>query len=201
MEALQTITIVVGVVGAVAAGLAAAFAGSQAMAATRQARYAQGQLALAEQVRKDQAQPYVFVDLAPDEHDPQKLMLVVQNTGMTVAHNIRVTFDPPLQSVTRPDFAETTPALLAPISALPPGRRVRWFWEIGFRLFENLQIPRSYTVTVNADGPFGTVGELIYEIDLDNLRYSDATAPASKKLVDELQKSRKALEKISQKVD
>ncbi|WP_431973277.1 hypothetical protein [Micromonospora haikouensis] len=200
MEALQTITIVVSVVGAVAAGLAAAFAGSQAMAATRQARYAQGQLELAEQVRKDQAQPYVFVDLAPDEHDPQKLMLVVQNTGMTVAHNIRVAFDPPLQSVTKPDFAETTPALLGPISVLPPGRRVRWFWEIGFRLFENPQTPRSYTVTVNADGPFGPVDELIYEVDLENLRYSDAAAPVSKKLVDELQKSRKALETISQKV-
>ncbi|GIJ30517.1 hypothetical protein Vqi01_56790 [Micromonospora qiuiae] len=200
MGTLEIVTLVVAAASAVAAILAAAFAGSQAVAATRQARYAQEQLLLAERVQKDQAQPYVFVDLAPDEHAPQKLMLVVQNTGMTVAHNVRVTFDPPLQSVTKPEFAENIPVLKGPVSTLPPGRRLRWFWEIGFQLFRDQETPRCYTVTVNADGPFGPVDELTYKIDLNNLRYSDASAPVSRKLVDEVEKSRKALEKISQEI-
>lgn len=200
MVSPEVVALIVAAASAVAAILAAGFAGSQAIAAARQARYAQEQLLLAEKVRKDQAQPYVFVDLAPDEHSPQKLMLVVQNTGTTVAHNVRVTFDPPLQSITKPQFAENNPILDRPISTLPPGRRIRWFWEIGFRLFGDSEVPHRYTVTVNADGPFGPVDELIYNIDLDDLRHSDASEPPLRKLVDEVQKSRKALEKISQEI-
>ncbi|GAB3334590.1 hypothetical protein RMN56_17785 [Micromonospora halotolerans] len=193
----EAITLLVAVVSAAAAIVAALFAGSQAVAATQQSRYSQEQLMLAEQVRKDQAQPYVFADLRPDEQDPQKIMLVVQNTGMTVAKKVRVSFDPPLQSVYSPDFAETVPALLGPIATLPPGRRLQWLFDIGFRLFEATDNPRRYNVTINADGPFGPVEELSYDIDLNDLRRHDASTSAPKKIADELKKARTALDKIA----
>lgn len=187
----------VAVVSAIAAVLAALFAGSQAIAARQQARYAEAQLELAERIRKDQAQPYVIADLRPDEHDPQKIMLVVQNLGSTIARNIRVTFDPPLRSVAKPDFGDEVDGLHRPISALLPGRKVQWFFDVGFRIFEAPEAPRRYTATVEADGPFGPVDELTYDIDLNELRESDAAAPVPKRIADELRKAREALEKIA----
>jgi hypothetical protein len=187
----------VSVVSAIAAVLAALFAGSQAIAARRQARYAEAELELADRVRKDQAQPYVFADLRPDEHDPQKIMLMVQNAGATVARNVRVTFNPPLKSVAKPDFEERA-VLQGPISTLPPGRKIQWFFDIGFRIFESPGTPRRYTVTITADGPFGPVEELSYDIDLDEIRQSDAAAPVPKRIADELRKAREALEKIAE---
>ncbi|ADU06423.1 hypothetical protein ML5_0881 [Micromonospora sp. L5] len=196
MSTLEAITLLVAIISALTAVVAALFAGSQAVAATHQARYAQAQLSLAEQVRKDQAQPYVFADLRPDEQDPVKVMLVVHNTGSTVAKNIRVTFDPPLSSVAMPDFAAEMEVLRGAIATLPPGRAVKWFFDISFQLFDTPNAPRRYTVTVNADGPFGPVEELVYDINLDDIGRSDASKPLLKKVADELEKSRKALDKI-----
>ncbi|MGS2616044.1 hypothetical protein ACVCAH_16200 [Micromonospora sp. LZ34] len=186
----------VSVVSAIAAVLAALFAGSQAIAARRQARYGEAQLELAEKVQKDQAQSYVFADLCPDEHDPQKILLLVQNVGATVARNVRVTFNPPLQSVAKPDFKDAE-VLRGPISTLPPGRKIQWFFDIGFRIFESPETPRRYTVRINADGPFGPVEELTYDIDLNDIGQSDAAAPTPKRIADELRKAREALEKIA----
>lgn len=197
MSTSEAITLLIAVVSAGAAIVAALFAGSQAVTATHQSRYAQEQLALAEQVRKDQAQPYVFADLRPDEQDPVKVMLVIQNTGVTVAKNVRVTFDPPLASVAMPEFAEEMAVLKGAISTLPPGRRIQWFFDISFQLFDSPDAPRCYTVTVNADGPFGPVEELTYDIDLNDVGRSDAAAPVGKRIVDELGKTRKAIEKIA----
>ncbi|MFF5202680.1 hypothetical protein ACFY3B_24030 [Micromonospora parva] len=197
MATSEAVTLLIAVVGAGTAIVAALFAGSQAVAATHQARYAQEQLNLAEQVRKDQAQPYVFADLRPDEQEPVKVMLVIQNTGSTVAKNVRVKFDPPLSSVAMPEFADEMEVLNRPIAAIPPGRALKWFFDISFQLFGAPDAPRRYNVTINADGPFGPVEELIYDIDLSDIGRSDAAAPLGKKIADELEKARKALEKLA----
>ncbi|WP_327038278.1 hypothetical protein [Micromonospora maris] len=198
MDAWETITLLVAAVGALTAIVAALFAGSQAVAATEQSRYAQQQPTLAEQVRKDQAQPYVFADLRPDEQHPVKVMLVIQNTGATVAKNVRVRFDPPLSSVAMPEFSEEMEEVLnGQIATLPPGRAVKWLFDIGFQLLNSAEAPRRYTVTVNADGPFGPVEELSYVINLNEVRRSDSATPAVKKIADELEKTRKALDKIA----
>ncbi|WP_262282137.1 hypothetical protein [Micromonospora sp. MA102] len=187
----------VAVVSAIAAVLAALFAGSQAIAARQQARHSEAQLELAERVRKDQAQPYVYADIRPDEHDPQKIMFVVQNLGATVARHVRVSFDPPLTSVARPAFGEEVEVLHRPISALPPGRKLQWFFDLGFRIFQEPETPKRYTATITADGPFGAVDELTYVIDLNELRQADAAPPVPKRIADELQKARGALEKVA----
>ncbi|MFC0006699.1 COG1361 family protein [Micromonospora siamensis] len=198
MDTSEAITLLVAVVSALTAIVAALFAGSQAVAATEQSRYAQQQLTLAEQVRKDQAQPYVFADLRSDEQEPVKVMLVVQNTGATVAKNVRVRFDPPLSSVAMPEFTEEMEEVLdGQIATLPPGRTVKWFFDISFQLLNSPDAPRQYTVTINADGPFGPVEELSYVINLNDVRRSDSAAPAPKKIANELEKARKALDKIA----
>ncbi|MDH6462898.1 hypothetical protein M2302_003083 [Micromonospora sp. A200] len=84
-----------------------------------------------------------------------------------------------------------------PISALPPRRKIQWFFDIGFRIFQEPETPRRYTATITTDGPFGPVEELIYVIDLNELRQADAAAPVPKRIADELRKAREALEKVA----
>ncbi|MEV8326769.1 hypothetical protein [Kitasatospora sp. NPDC056731] len=59
------------------------------------------------------------------------------------------------------------------IPLLPPGRRIEWHFAFGGRLFASPDLPRQYTVTVNATGPFGATAPLTYTIDLDAI---DASA-------------------------
>jgi hypothetical protein len=102
--------------------VAAFYAGSQAISTANQARSAEQQLELANQVRRDQAQPYVFVDIRP-ETNGFLMMLIVENTGPTIAHDVRVTFQPPLRSVSFPEVSQLR-FIQEGINALPPGRRV-----------------------------------------------------------------------------
>jgi hypothetical protein len=173
--------------------LAAAFAGFQAKAANVQARSARDQLELTEQVRRDQAQPYVYVDIRPDEHVPMKIMVVIQNTGMTVARNIRVKLDPPLQSQAKPDFETVLNG--GTISALAPGRKMQWFFDVGHQIFSSATASRQYAVAIDAEGPFGPLEQLTYNIDLDDLRQSDAASHPLHKLSDEVKAIRQVLER------
>lgn len=58
---------------------------------------------LQEQMWRDQAQPYVVADVRPDPGQGHLLQVVLENRGNTIARNVHVTFDPPLQKILSPD--------------------------------------------------------------------------------------------------
>jgi hypothetical protein len=56
------------------------------------ALYARAQVREARELRRDEARPYVVVDLEPDR--PPFMNLVVANLGRTMARNVRIETDP-----------------------------------------------------------------------------------------------------------
>lgn len=96
------------------------------------ARYAKGQLDSArdqldvmQRTREDETRPYVIVDVEPSEADFHLINLIVENIGRTAAHNVRLTFEPTLESTLKefPPIAESV-LVKEGISMMPPGRRI-----------------------------------------------------------------------------
>lgn len=143
------------------------FTRQQAFAARQQTR-------LQQQMREDQAQPYVWADIRPNDQSMHLMMLVIHNEGPTTATNVSVTFEPPLPRVI--DDAESSPEYR--IVGMPPGRTMRW--HLGMAPdWLNGSFAKRFKVTVAADGPFGAVQPLTYELDVDEYRQASATPPGT----------------------
>jgi hypothetical protein len=183
-------------IAAAAIGLGALYYTERAANASRsQATTSKEQTALQRQLRIDAAQPYVWVDLRPDEEHGGLLLLVVGNSGPTVATQVKVTFEPALDLPTTQTFkaAEARQLLARGIASLPPGREMRWNLGVVHQLISD-GYAIGYTATVQAVGPFGPIPPLTYTINLDDLRHTlavpDGTlhgvADAIRKLADQL---------------
>jgi len=159
--------------GAVIATLAAIIALyynlRSARAAERAAGAAEEQSQLQRQLRIDAAQPYIWVDVRPDEVTSVVLNLVIGNSGPTVATNARVLIDPPLPAIEQlQDRAQNAQSLLRDgIRSLPPGRTLVWPLGQGFSLLGG-DGPRLHTFTIEAEGPFGKVPTIVYPLDLSD---------------------------------
>ncbi len=122
------------------------------------------------------AQPYVWADVRAADDQGVLVDLVVGNSGPTVAKDVRVEFDPPL--TTKGGHAEqlTVQAMdrmRNGMRSLAPGKTLYWHLGSGPVLLESEQ-PQVHRVTVNADGPFGPVPQMTYEIDLSDFRESNS---------------------------
>jgi type II secretory pathway pseudopilin PulG len=161
----------IAVIAALIAGAALYFNARSTRAALRAARAAEEQTKVQQQLRVDAAQPYVWVDVRPDETSGTLLNLVVGNSGPTVATNIRMEVDPPLPSIDQLKVrAEAAQARLAEgIHSLAPGRSLTWPLGQGFNLLED-EGPQAYTFTVTADGAFGPVPPMTYVVDMSDWR-------------------------------
>jgi hypothetical protein len=158
--------------GAAVIALAALpFTWRSARAAERQVRAAEAQTQLQQQLRVDAAQPYVWVDIRPDQAVGTILNLVVGNSGPTTATHVHIKVDPPLPMVAqRQERAEAAQARLADgLSSLPPGRIMNWPLGQGFNLIKE-EGPQRYTFAVTADGPFGPMPLTTYVVDLADWR-------------------------------
>jgi hypothetical protein len=130
--------------------------------------FAWQQVRHARKLREEQAQPYVVVDF---ETSRNILMnLVIRNTGLTVAHDVKLTFDPPLVSTfddtRKPPFAESL-FMVNGIPTMPPGRTWTALFERGPDRFEREDLPRAYNVTVTYRDSHGRKYSLPYRLDLD----------------------------------
>jgi hypothetical protein len=163
--------VVVAAIAAAAAVIALYFNWRSARAAARAARAAEDQTEIQRQIRINAAQPFVWVDLRPDELTGTLLNLVVGNSGSTVATNVRVIADPALPRIEQlSERVGTAEKLLARgIPSLPPGRTYTWPLGQGFDLI-NDGTPQAYTITVKADGPFGVIPVMAYVVDLAALK-------------------------------
>lgn len=160
MEVGDTIALGSGVVAVVAAGVS-----------IWQARIARSsaseQLALAKQIQQEQNEPYVVVDIGPDRPGSSLLVLTIQNTGPTVARDVRIQVTPELTSTHAKLTERLQKAVVRPISHLPPGRTLSYAFDTSQRWERGL--PMQFDVTVDARGPAGPVETLKYRIDLDVL--------------------------------
>jgi hypothetical protein len=104
------------------------FSWRSTQAAARAAHAAEEQTGIQRQLRIDAAQPYVWVDMRPDESQGMMLDLVVGNSGPTVAEKVRVEVDPQLPSTAElRERAEAAQRLLSDgIESLPPSRTLAW---------------------------------------------------------------------------
>jgi hypothetical protein len=190
MDASAWVAVVAAAIAVVAVGVAiwqAVSARSQARSAKEQAEHAQvqsdsakrqadaavQQTEIQERIRRDRGQPYVWADFRLDATQGSLMLLVIRNEGPTVAEDVRIVFEPPLQSVGLPKSLEPVHAQLAEgLRAMPPGREMRWGFAMGHRLYgdEGSEVPHRYTVTITGRGPYGDLPTLTYPLDLDEMR-------------------------------
>ncbi|MFJ5788215.1 hypothetical protein [Streptomyces hydrogenans] len=181
---------------AVVAVAAAVISGRQAKHAKAQVTLAHKQLELAEKVHREQNEPYVLVDIqtgGPGEH---LLFLIVENIGSTVARNVRITSDPPIESGL-PDVTEMLQVALGrTYPMIPPGRRLEFVFD-GPERFGNTGLPTLYTFTVRSEGPHGAVEDLEHVTDFSTLAESLIKPRPTKVVEDKLDKIQKSLKTLS----
>lgn len=138
----------------------------------RQTRAAARANALTEKAQREQAEPYVIVDIRPRVPGSSLFVLVIENIGPTIARDVRITVDPPLQTSRGEEKAQIlNRAVDRKIATLPPKRRISFVMDTGPGLFGS-DLPKVYNFRVESSGPFGPVEPLAYTVDLDVVRES-----------------------------
>jgi hypothetical protein len=180
LEDLLTVAAVLIALGSLwFAGVSTRAGQAAARAAERAATASEQQTAIQRELRIDAAQPYVWVDLRPDSQTGQLLTLVVGNSGPTVATDVSVTFDPPLELAAKgTGWAAGEERLRSGIASLPPGRTIAWSGGVAWEAIPEGR-PNSYTASVRATGPFGEVPEVRYAIHLNDIRESHGSPPGT----------------------
>ncbi|MEU3430497.1 hypothetical protein [Streptomyces gardneri] len=96
---------------------------------------------------------------------------VIENIGSTVARNVRITADPPIESsFGEESTAELQTALARVLPMIPPGRRRELIFDGPGRFGSAL--PMTYTFTVRCEGPFGPMEDLEHVVDINTLAES-----------------------------
>lgn len=154
---------------------------------------------LTEQAQREQAQPYVIADIRERAPGSQLLCFFIENSGPTMARDVQLMVEPPLQtSLGDEAAAKLNAAVNRKIPALPPKRQLMFLMDVGHKLFASA-LPRTYTVVIDCSGPFGSVETLTYIIDLDVLKHSllnrESLEWSTHVLAEELKKARKAQER------
>ncbi|MDX3027461.1 hypothetical protein [Streptomyces scabiei] len=171
MDTENWIAVGAGVVAVVAAWISfnqARHAKTEAQAAVEQAAIARRQLEQTEKAHREQNEPYVIVDIQPDAPGSGLLVLVIENIGPTIARDVTISVNPPLTSASGDNLAERLrTGLSRTIPMLPPGRRLKYAFDIAHRRFAS-DLPTAYTFTVQAKGPFGHVEPLEYLVDFSS---------------------------------
>ncbi len=157
--------------------------------------FAWRQVREARKLRVEQARPFVIVDFEPGF----LVYLTVENLGRTMARDVSIRFDKPLESTLtgrlpgRRELDES-PLFREPIPALPPGKKIRvLFDQINDRLKAGL--PLTYDVELRYRGPTGRKEWTEpYRLDL-GMYLGSEPAKGIPELVTELGNIRKEIEK------
>jgi hypothetical protein len=145
----------------------------------RAANAAREQTKIQRQLRQDVAQPNVWVDIRQSDDAGGFLILVVGNTGPTVATDVKVSFAPPLTPGEKGIrlHEQAVRQLAQGIASLPPGRTMSWVFGVSHEILEHPDV--SHQVVIEASGPFGPLKPFSYIIDLEDLRRSRAVPPGT----------------------
>ena len=151
--------------------VAAAAATGQLLVLVLAALYARAQVREARNLRQDQARPFVVVDFEPEQSP--FMNLVVANLGKTMARNVRISIDPPLESSL--DSAAPLPVaklkmFTEGIDSLAPGKQVVTLFDTMIDRKE-LNLPSSYQVRLAYEWDGGRPITDSQRLDLDLYRY------------------------------
>ena len=119
-----------------------------AVAAEEQARAVEDQTQLRRDLAKVAAEPRLWVDIRGDDGRGQALVLLLGNSGPSLARNVKVTFDPAL------DIKEVLDILERGIASVSPGRTMEWVLGAAHNTVD-WDALNEYKVRIEADGPFG----------------------------------------------
>lgn len=166
---------VIATVAVLIALASAVFTGVSVKHARRSADAAEAQVAGMRETNISASQPYVWADVQLNEATGTLIDVVVGNSGPTVAQNVRVLFEPPLPvgSIHGDDLTRRALARLeGGLDSLAPGRTLRWTLGKGSELLA-VEHSQVHAVTIDAEGPFGQVPRLAYDIDLSDFRETE----------------------------
>ena len=176
---------------------AAAAESSQALTAT--------QLETTVSANQAAVQPYVWADIRVRE-DGTLLVLVVGNSGPTVATNVTIKFDPSLRTSV-PNYndkknADSAEQVLAQgLSSLPPGRVHQWTLGRGSDFFEDGREGPAFDITITADGPHGPIPKLRYTLNIDEMKYTNAVGEGLGLVKNAIQQLTGETKRIAQAID
>jgi hypothetical protein len=161
--------------GAAVSILSLLVAGFSLIYVRRSAKASREQTKQQKQAAKDAAQPMVWVDVRADDGQGQALLLLLGNSGPSIARNVKVTFDPAPPSTL--DLKPILEILKKGIASVPPGRTMKW--ALGAAHHTNDWDAQAYRVRIEAEGPFGAIEPLEYVISTDDLDGSRVAPPGN----------------------
>jgi len=116
--------------------------------------FARFQVREAGRTREAQSQPFVVVDIEPSRVWPNMLNLIVENSGTTLARDVRISFNTPLRtSIADLELADSV-LLREGIPSPPPRRRVATLFDLSHDRAKT-DLPMRYDVTVSFTDAFG----------------------------------------------
>ena len=127
------------------------------------------QVRQAKKLREGQARPFVVVDFEPG--DAPIMNLVVANVGRTMARNVRIEVDPPLESGQDRSWPVPLGKLklfTEPIPSLAPGKRIVLLFDLLHSRPDTL--PSSYEVRLTYEWEGGKPLTDVQRLDLDLYR-------------------------------
>jgi hypothetical protein len=162
--------------GAVVSILSVLVAGFSLIYVRRSAQASREQTKQQKQAAKDAAQPMLWVDIRGDEWQGQALVLLLGNSGPSVARNVKVIFDPAPPATV--DIKPILQILKQGIASVPPGRTMQWVLGAPHNAIDS-DAPKACRVRIEAEGPFGLIEPLEYVISVDDLHGSRAAPPGN----------------------
>ena len=162
--------------GAAVSILSLLVAGFSLIYVRRAAKASREQTKQQKQAAKDAAQPMLWVDIRGDEGQGQALVLLLGNSGPSIARNVKVVFDPAPPSTL--DIKPILEILKQGIASLTPGRTMQWALGAPHNAVD-WDAHKAYRVRIDAEGPFGAIRPLEYVISVDDLDGSRAAPPGN----------------------
>jgi len=162
--------------GAAVSILSLMVAGFSLIYVRRSAKASREQTKRQKQASKDAAQPMLWVDIRGDDGQGHALVLLLGNSGPSIARNVKVTFDPAPPSTL--DIKPILEILKQGIALLPPGRTMRWALGAAHNT-SDWDAHKAYRIRIEAEGPFGNIEPVEYAITVDQLDGSSAASPGN----------------------
>jgi hypothetical protein len=161
--------------GAAVSILSLLVAGFSLVYVRRSANASREQTRQQKQAAKDAAQPVLWVDVRGDGQG-QALVLLLGNSGPSIARNVKVVFDPAPPSTL--DIKPILEILKQGIASVPSGRTMKWALGAAQNTSDS-DAHKAYRVRIEAEGPFGAIEPLEYVISVDDLHDSRAAPPGN----------------------
>ena len=183
--------------GAAVSILSLLVAGFSLIYVRRSAKASRDQTRQQKQAAKDATQPMLWVDIRGDDGQGQALVLLLGNSGPSIARNVKVVFDPAPPATL--DIKPILEILKQGIASVPPGRTMQW--ALGaLHNAGDWDAYKACRVRIEAEGPFGAIEPpLEYVISVDDLDGSRAAPPGNLQAVAaELHEMTKATKELNE---